>query len=595
MTTTLIDRLRTIASPAHVHVGARATRRFRTGYRYGDGEIAAAVQPGTLVEQWRVLQACLEADVAIILQAANTGLTGGSTPFGGGYDRPIVIVNTMRLKRIDLIRDGAQVVCLPGATLESLERRLKPLGREPHSVIGSSCIGASVTGGICNNSGGSLVQRGPAYTQLALFARVDEDGRLQLVNHLGVELGEGPEEILARLDTGAYDPSDIHDENGAWASDREYAAHVRDIDASTPARFNADPRRHYEASGSAGKIAVFALRMDTFAAEPEERVFYVGTNDPAVLQEIRRHVLSRFEHLPIAGEYMHADAFRAAQSYGKDLFVFIRRFGSVNVPRAFAAKSWFDGVTEALGLGKTLSDHLLQGVSRLLPEHLPARLLAYRDRYAHHLILRTGGAGIAEMRDYLSSILPGDPTASSGRGSGRDGGFLECTADEGQAALLNRFVSGGAVVRYRAVHRSRIEDIVALDVALPRDTQDWFETLPPEIDAKIALKFYVGHFLCQVMHQEYLVHKGVDCEALEHAILETLDVRGAEYPAEHNVGHLYEAKPALKAFYRQLDPTNTFNPGIGKTSRLRGWAAVETTGARSAEACGCGAAQDRPS
>ncbi len=46
------------------------------------------------------------------------------------------------MTRIDLIRDGHQVVCLPGATLENLERRLRPIGREPHSVIGSSCIGA---------------------------------------------------------------------------------------------------------------------------------------------------------------------------------------------------------------------------------------------------------------------------------------------------------------------------------------------------------------------------------------------------------------------------------------------------------------------
>ncbi|MFC3217356.1 hypothetical protein [Comamonas sp. JC664] len=50
---------------------------------------------------------------------------------------------------------------LPGPTLDKLEQVLAPLGREPHSVIGSSCIGASVLGGICNNSGGSLVRRGP--------------------------------------------------------------------------------------------------------------------------------------------------------------------------------------------------------------------------------------------------------------------------------------------------------------------------------------------------------------------------------------------------------------------------------------------------
>ncbi|WP_457319459.1 hypothetical protein, partial [Stenotrophomonas sp. P5_B8] len=50
-----------------------------------------------------------------------------------------------------------------------------------------------------------------------------------------------------------------------------------------------------------------------------------------------------------------------------------------------------------------------------------------------------------------------------------------------------------------------------------------------------------------------------------------LDQRGAEYPAEHNVGHLYPAKPALAAFYRQLDPTNAFNPGIGQTPRHAHW------------------------
>ncbi len=54
---------------------------------------------------------------------------------------------------------------------------------------------------------------------------------------------------------------------------------------------------------------------------------------------------------------------------------------------------------------------------------------------------------------------------------------------------------------------------------------------------------------------------------MKSRMLELLDKRGAEYPAEHNVGHIYEAKPALAEFYRELDPTNSFNPGIGKTSK----------------------------
>lgn len=145
-------------------------------------------------------------------------------------------------------------------------------GREPHSVIGSSCIGASVIGGICNNSGGSLVQRGPAYTEMSLFARINEDGKLTLVNHLGIDLGETPEQILSKLDDDRIKDDDVrHD--GRHAHDYDYVHRVRDIEADTPARYNADPDRLFESSGCAGKLAVFAVRLDTFEAEKISRCF----------------------------------------------------------------------------------------------------------------------------------------------------------------------------------------------------------------------------------------------------------------------------------------------------------------------------------
>ena len=58
---------------------------------------------------------------------------------------------------------------------------------------------------------------------------------------------------------------------------------------------------------------------------------------------------------------------------------------------------------------------------------------------------------------------------------------------------------------------------------------------------------------------------------LERRMWKLLDARGAQYPAEHNVGHLYEAKPALVNHYRGLDPCNCFNPGIGRTTKLMHW------------------------
>ncbi|MCP2040343.1 D-lactate dehydrogenase [Neisseria sp. HSC-16F19] len=557
----LIDRLRRIVGDAHVLTDPARTEPYRQGYRFGEGRALAVVRPATLWEQWQVVQACVEADVIIISQAANTGLTGGSTPDGNDYDRDIVIINAMRINGIQPINRYEQVVCLPGSTLNELELLLKAHEREPHSVIGSSCIGASVIGGVCNNSGGALVHRGPAYTEMALYAQVNAEGRLELVNHLGIDLGEDPEEILTNLQEGRYQRKDIHP--AGKGHDHQYCQHVRDIDADTPARFNADPARHYEASGSAGKLAVFAVRLDTFPLEKNTAVFYIGTNQTEVLDELRRHMLGQFESLPVSGEYIHRDAFDIAVEYGKDTFWLIKHIGTHNLPKLFATKAKVDRWARKIPfLPRHFSDQVMQVFSRILPKHLPQSILNFRQRYEHHLILKMGGSGIDEARSHLRTYFA----------DAHKGGYFECNAAETQAAMLHRFAVASAAVRYRAVHSNEVEDIVALDIALRRNDRDWFERLPAEIDAKISHKLYYGHFMCHVFHQDYIVKKGHDCMALEHEMLALLDERGAQYPAEHNVGHLYEAKPALKTFYRQLDPTNSFNPGIGKTSKKKHWA-----------------------
>ena len=146
-TQNLLEKLRQIVGEKYVMTDPGQTERYRTGYRFGTGNALAVVRPATLWEQWQVLEACTEADVIVISQAANTGITGGSNPFGNDYDRDVVIINTMRNDTIQLILEGEQAVCLPGSTLNHLEQELKQYGREPHSVIGSSCIGASVIGG----------------------------------------------------------------------------------------------------------------------------------------------------------------------------------------------------------------------------------------------------------------------------------------------------------------------------------------------------------------------------------------------------------------------------------------------------------------
>ncbi len=560
-TQSLITSMRDVVGQAYLLTDKAKKQPYTKGFRFGAGEALAVVRPGTLVEIWRVLKLCVEADVAVIMQAANTGLTGGSTPDGKDYDRPLVIISTMRIDAIQLVDSGKQIIGLAGSTLFGLEETLAPYGREPHSVIGSSCIGASIVGGICNTSGGALVKRGPAYTELALFAQIDANGNLSLINNLGVNLGSDPEEILNNLENKRYTEADVQHPD-ARASDNEYDERVRDVDSDTPSRFNNDGRRLHDASGCAGKLAVFAVRLDTFPIPEKKQVFYVGSNDAAVFTKIRRDILSTFKNLPDSGEYLHRDCYDVSKKYGKDMFIVISKLGAKFIPKLFAFKRKFDAFTDKLGfLPNKMSDRVMQYMSYVFPNHLPKRMEEYRDKYQHHWILEMSNDGVDEAKAYLDEFFKTN-----------EGSYFECTEEEADKAILHRFVAGGAIGRYHVMHSKDVGAMMTIDVALRRNDPDWFEVLPKEIDDQIDTKLYYGHLFCHVMHQNYVLKKGADAKLLKGKILETFDARSAEYPAEHNVGHEYFAKDALKNFYRELDPTNSFNPGIGKTTKLKNWA-----------------------
>ena len=103
----IIASLRRILGNKYLITANWKKQSFSKGWRYGEGEALAVAKPGSLVEIWRILQICVEFDVIVIMQAANTGLTGGSTPYGNDYDRPILIINTMRINGIHVINDGS--------------------------------------------------------------------------------------------------------------------------------------------------------------------------------------------------------------------------------------------------------------------------------------------------------------------------------------------------------------------------------------------------------------------------------------------------------------------------------------------------------
>ncbi|MEM1020184.1 MAG: D-lactate dehydrogenase [Pseudomonadota bacterium] len=537
----------------------RATSRFRTGYRTGKNPAKLVLLPGTLRELWDVLNLCVEHDLAIIMQAANTSLTGGSTP-NGNYDRAVVIINTRRIDKLHYLPKQRQVIAQAGATLFALEELLKPIGREPHSVIGSSCIGASVVGGVCNNSGGALVNRGPAYTDYAVFARINSDRSIELVNALGVELGDTPEEMLTALDTSRLEGANVVC-NSADASDKAYKSWVRDTAATSAARFNADPRRLSGASGCAGKIVVFAVRLDTFEKPRRETTFFIKASDPDALTTLRRTFLESDLPLPVSAEYLHADLLRVSSIYGRDTIYLIKWLGTKCLPSFFALKGSFDSWVERFSiLPQQLSDYLLQLLSKVLPQPIPKRFRAFAPTHPHILLLKVADDAIDGTKGLLKELSVDVDIRST-----------ECSADEAQQVFLLRFAAAGAALRQLSVHPNLFEDVIALDVALPRCATTWFENPADNPVFEHLVPLLYGHFFCHVFHQDYLVKKGQDVALIKQALLSDLDRRGAKYPAEHNVGHHYEADAALQSFYRGLDPTNTLNPGIGKMSKRRSY------------------------
>jgi D-lactate dehydrogenase len=447
----LIYQFESIVGAKNVLTKTTQTSYYRSGFRSGNGTALAVVFPSTILEQWKLIKACVKANCIIIMQAAKTGLTEGSSPSGNQYDRDVVIINTLAINQIYLINNGEQALSLSGASLHSLEEKLIEINRAPHSIIGSSQIGATIIGGIANNSGGALVKRGPAYTELALYAQVDKKGNLHLINHLGIDgLGETPEEILSNIQSGNINQSNIKNDVG-MASDREYIDRVRDIESGIPARYNADSRRLFEASGCAGKLAVFAVRTDTYPIPKQEKVFYLGTNDPDKLSKLRKDILSNFKHLPEMAEYMHRTIFNITKIYGKDTFLSINYLGTKNIPRFFSIKAKVENLLKRIPiLSNSILDRILFYFAKLFPQHIPRRLVEFNDKYEHQLILTMSDKGIGEVLEYLNKYWSKEIESD----------FISCDKIEGERLLLHRFAAGVAATRYQVIHSNKVEGIL---------------------------------------------------------------------------------------------------------------------------------------
>lgn len=564
----LLDSFKSVLSHSQVLLSRAKQRPYTQGMLVSDDseQLLAVLLPDSLVQLWQVLQLCANEDVIIIAQAANTGLTGGSTPYGD-YDRPVIIISMQRLHGLYLINDGTEVIALPASTLQQLEQLLEPIDREPHSVLGSSCVGASIIGGVCNNSGGALIHRGPAYTEMSLFARRNQSGEFELINHLGIDLGEDAQTILENLDNARLDDSYPTPPKNGCNSNQDYQTRIRQIDQNTPARYNNDPSGLYEASGSAGRVIVFAVRLATFAKPKKEQVYYISTDNTETLTQLRQQMLSSDVPLPVIAEYMHRDYNQIALKYGKDTCFFMQKLSASRIARMYHMRRKVAYYLDKLHLPQYLPDRVLQFLSFFMPSALPSALRSQATEYRYHLTIKVADfhsqLGIDAFESWLNQFL-----------QQHDGVYQRCSQQHGEQLLTFRFAATAAMFRYHSLHHKQYGELISTDIALPRNANDWDEQLTPELKSQVKTTFYLGHFFCYVFHQDYLLYPNVDAEQAKAQLLTFYDNKGIEYPAEHNVGHIYQAKTDLAGFYKELDPTNSLNPGVGKTCKQKNWQQV---------------------
>ena len=498
----IIFALQSLVGRSHVLLNELDQIPYTTGFRVGNGQALAVVLPQTMWEIWQTLEICVKYDLIVLMQASNTGVTGGSTPDGQNYDRQVVIISTRAVKGIQLIDHAQQFIAFPGTTLTELENALKPYQREPHSVIGSSCIGASVIGGVCNNSGGSLIRRGPAFTEKSLFAQLDDQGNLQLINHLGIELGNTPFEIFQRLQNQQYTIGEAEGWSGRiWAED--YAESLRDISSPTPTRYNGNPAYLHDSSGSSGKLAVFAVRLPTFPASGASTTFYIGTNNEYELIELRRFLLSQLTVLPSQAEYIHQQAFNLTVRYAKHIYKTIGKYGAEKIPEFFALKNKWDKVFKRLPFfPDNTVDRFLQCINTITSSGVAPRLADYQQQFEHHLMIKTDESASAELERLLTSFFSHTK---------RQGSFFKCTTAEETNAFLIRFGVGACTIYYCGAHNiDTNQRLIAFDVALRRNDDEWRIKLPPELQNQVLLDSCCGHFFCFVNHQDYILKAGVD-------------------------------------------------------------------------------------
>uniref|UniRef100_A0A0G4H3Q1 FAD-binding PCMH-type domain-containing protein n=1 Tax=Chromera velia CCMP2878 TaxID=1169474 RepID=A0A0G4H3Q1_9ALVE len=533
------------------------------GYRGGKGTADILSKPSTLTEAAVALSACAKAGVAVLLQGANTGLTGGSVPNGETDERMRVVLNLRRLSESAQVDGGQRVLCHAGMGITSLAK----------------------------------VRKGPAFTERALYCAVESDFTVRVVNSLGIEgipdgewqLEEGGLEVIEKVEDIAGRSFQTDPGCRLLASDTTYGRRLAHLDGEL-SRYNADTRGP-RFSRSEGKVLILASVHDTFPEPLSARTLWVSVDSLSRAHALKDHLLGAERAvqkksggrlkmpketpllLPSSIEYMNADTVDTTDEVARFSLQVINQLGLYNdaLRQLFGVKAWFESLPFPGAL--QLPNKILSFISPLFPPPLASEVEDLRKSFSHHLLIDLGDYGHKEdeqLQDRILSFVEEENAKAEEEGRGPAAGIYESvSSDESKQLAIFRFVAAAAFQMWADVQGACT---LSLDYALPKN-----EEAEPPLPVKALRRLRYAHYGCNVVHDDIAFPASAekDIKKIKAEIRKTVEEMGGRLPSEHGHGTEYEAPPDTQARWRDLDPTNTFLPGLGglpKTPFYRGTA-----------------------
>eukprot|EP00419_Tripos_fusus_P044869 CAMPEP_0172814928 /NCGR_PEP_ID=MMETSP1075-20121228/11490_1 /TAXON_ID=2916 /ORGANISM="Ceratium fusus, Strain PA161109" /LENGTH=662 /DNA_ID=CAMNT_0013654749 /DNA_START=55 /DNA_END=2043 /DNA_ORIENTATION=+ len=531
------------------------------GSRLGRGTALALVKPGSMAEAVQVLEECVAADVVIIPQGANSGLTGASVPRNTKSDRPTVIINLRRLDKMIPINKGQQTLCYAGVGIFDLQEKLKKeFNRDSHSVLGSIFLNPTTAAGVAFGSGGTQIRKGPAYTDRALWCKVKENGSVEVVNTLGILDGGDPFTFLESKHVLTQE--DVDQNCKSAASFPDYKEELVKLDGRV-SRFNADtcgcdPNR------SEGKVMILATIHDTYPIPAKEKVLWVSCKDLAMAHAIKHKVcLTSTKPMARSCEYFNRDIYEVTELGGRLCVKVIDVLGMKPIGFIWDIKRFVE--TLPIPCAKIIPEKFMWWFNNLFPHSLPTPLRKLGDAYDHHLLIVFSEYSPGEV-DALQKLL--DEFKGAASAGAMEYHVCEDAHTKARANLF-RFVMA---IAFKVYCTGKGMQGLAIDYALPKD-----HTTTPELPSKypIAKRCTYSHFGCNVYHEDLVFGPDIDVEEAKHVIKHAIEEAGGKLPAEHGHGTEYHAPQETQKRWMAMDPLNVMNPGVGGTAYGKNYASIQ--------------------